>query len=103
MLHLAGWLGKEEITEMQKHTHMQTPPDEAPSVQGQRHRLHSPPAINIKGPRHNVAEDPPPMETWECSKGLDWHTAGEDRIGAVWLSLGLLPPWFLSQSILKSH
>lgn len=77
MLHLVDWLGKEEITETQKRTHVQTGTDEAPFVLWQMHRLHSFPAINIKGPCHNVAEGLPPMETWRCFKGLDHHEGGE--------------------------
>lgn len=68
---------KEEIIEMQKHTHVQTSTDEAPFVPWQMHRLHSFPAINIKGPCHNVTEDLPPTETWKCFKGIDHHEGGE--------------------------
>lgn len=77
MLHLADWLGKEEITETQTRTHVQTSTDEAPFVLWQMHSLHSFPAINIKGPCHNVAERLPPMKTWQCFKGLDHHEGGE--------------------------
>ena len=84
---LAGWLGKEEILEMQKHTRVQTTTDESPFAQWQMHRLDSFPAINLKGPSHNVAEDLPATETCKCFIGIVWHPERRRmRIGGVWLS-----------------
>lgn len=69
MLHLAGWLGKEGIIEMQMHTHVQTTPDEAPFVQWQMHRLDSFTAMKIKGLPHKVADLPPKEPLGYVSKG----------------------------------
>lgn len=77
MLHSEDWLGKEDIIEMQKNTHVQTGPDEAPFVQWQMHRPHSFSSINVKGPCHKVAEDRPPTEIWKSFKGIGPHEGGE--------------------------